>query len=62
MLTIFHILHYLHQPSEILDLLLPLSAYVDKLLNDAILACDPDKEEKDKAKADKKLKKVEKQV
>jgi hypothetical protein len=52
----------LHQPLEILDLLLPLSAYVDKLLNDAILACDPDKEEKDKAKADRKLKKVEKQV
>ena len=50
------------QPSEILEIVLPLAAYVNKLLNDAILSCDPDKAEKDLAKAAKKTRKIEKQV
>ena len=35
------------------ELVLPLAAYVDQLLDDAILACDPAKAEKDIAKAEK---------
>ena len=41
-----------------LDLVLPLAVHVDQLLNDAILACDPDKADKDLVKASKKKKKI----
>lgn len=43
------------QPLVIFDLVLPLAAHVDQLLDDAILACDPDKAEKDLAKAEKEI-------
>ena len=49
--------HNWSQPSEILEIVLLLATYVDKLLNDAILSCDPDKAEKDIAKAAKKQEK-----
>ena len=49
---------YRFQPPVVLALVLPLAAYVDQLLNEAILACDPDKAEKDAAKAAKKKQKT----
>lgn len=57
-LFLFPFIFSLLQPSEVLELVSPLAAYVDQLLSDAILACDPDKAEKDLAKATKKKKKI----
>ena len=41
---------------------MPSAAYVDKLLNDAILSCDPDKADKDLTKVAKKTRVMERQV
>ena len=42
------------------ELVLPLAAHVDQLLDDAILACDPAKAEKDLVKAEKEATKTAK--
>lgn len=43
----------IQMPTEVLDLVIPLSVYVDTLLNEAILACDPDKADKETVKVRK---------
>lgn len=50
------------QPSEVLGIVMPSAAYVDKLLNDAILSSDPDKADTDLTKVAKKTRIMERQL